>query len=164
MRYYEAIYIAHPNLEQEDLSKLIEETKGMLKKRGCELLHEEVLGKKRLAYPIQKQRFGTYVLLQFQGDGISNAGLNQDLELNDNILAHMIVRIDEDEIRETRVEESKEELVFVEGQELPAGMEEGEAEEEEPSQPRPEIAPADSTSNEETEFSEEKDLEPEIKE
>ena len=108
MRYYEAIYIAHPSLEQEDLTKLIEETKGMLKKRGGELVYEEVLGKKRLAYPVQKQRFGTYVLLQFSGDGTGNARLTQDMELNDNILAHMVVRIEEDEVRETRADVSAE--------------------------------------------------------
>lgn len=107
MRYYEAIYIAHPNLEDEGLTKLIDETKNMLKKRGGEILYEEVLGKKRLAYSIQKQRFGTYVLIQFRSDGSGNARLNQDLELHDDILAHMIVRIDEDEIPEAREEEAE---------------------------------------------------------
>jgi small subunit ribosomal protein S6 len=106
VRYYEAIYIAHPNLEQEGLTKLIDETKSILEKRGGEILYEEILGKKRLAYSIQKQRFGTYVLLQFRGDGSGNARLNQDLELVDNILAHMVVRIDEDDIRESREEET----------------------------------------------------------
>ena len=106
MRYYEAIYIAHPNLEQEGLTKLIDETKSILEKRGGEILYEEVLGKKRLAYSIQKQRFGTYVLIQFRGDGSGNARLNQDLELLDNILAHMVVRIDEDDVQEARAEET----------------------------------------------------------
>lgn len=106
MRYYEAIYIAHPNLEQEGLTKLVDETKSVLEKRGGEILYEEVLGKKRLAYSIQKQRFGTYVLIQFRGDGSGNARLNQDLELIDNILAHMVVRIDEDEVQEARAEET----------------------------------------------------------
>ena len=110
MRYYEAIFIVQPNLEQNELYKLIGETKNMLEKRDSELLYEEVMGKRRLAYPIQKQRFGTYVLLQFRGDGAGNARLNQDLELKDNILAHMIVRIDEEEVREARREASKEDL------------------------------------------------------
>ena len=104
MRYYEAIFIAQPNLEHDELSRLIDETKDMFEKRGGEILYKEVMGKKRLAYPIQKQRFGTYVLLQYQGDGTGNTRLNKDLELKENILAHMIVRIDEDEIREAAVE------------------------------------------------------------
>lgn len=165
MRYYEAIYIAHPNLEQEALSRLIEETKGMLKKRGGELLHEEIMGKKRLAYPIQKQRFGTYLLLQFRGDGMGNVRLNQDLELNDNILAHMIVRIEADEIRETRTEASKEDLVSVEGQEPAAEVidEKVMAEEAESSPPEPETGHADTPLEEETESHKEEDLETETK-
>jgi small subunit ribosomal protein S6 len=107
VRYYEAIYIVHPNLEDEGLTKLVNETKDMLKKREGEVVYEEVLGKKRLAYSIQRQRFGTYVLLQFRGDGSGNARLNQDLELYDDILAHMIVRIDEDEVRGTSEEKAE---------------------------------------------------------
>ncbi len=118
MRYYEAIFIVQPNLEQNELYKLIGETKNMLEKRDGELLYEEVMGKRRLAYPIQKQRFGTYVLLQFRGDGAGNARLNQDLELNDNILAHMIVRIDEEEVREARREASEENLKAPAGEKL----------------------------------------------
>ncbi len=103
MRYYEAIFIAQPNLEQEELSELIEDAKDTLKKHGGEILYEEVMGKRRLAYSIKKQRFGTYVLLQFQSDGTGNIGLNRDLELKDNILAHMLVRIDKEEVREAPV-------------------------------------------------------------
>ena len=104
MRYYEAIYIVHPNIEHEELDKLIGNTKASVEKRNREILYVENLGKKRLAYPIQKQRFGTYIMLQFRGDGAGNARLNQDLELEEKILAHMIVRIEEDEVREARVE------------------------------------------------------------
>lgn len=102
MKFYEAIYIAHPSIEEEALDKLIEHTKALLQKREGDLLYDEVLGKKRLAYPVRKQRFGTYVLLQFRAEGDGNARLNQDLELEENILAHMIVRIDEDEVRKAR--------------------------------------------------------------
>ena len=38
MRYYEILAVAHPNLEQEGLNKLIDETKGLITKRGGELL------------------------------------------------------------------------------------------------------------------------------
>lgn len=107
MRYYEAIYIANPNLEDEGLSKLVGVTKELLKKRSGELLYEEVMGKKRLAYPVEKQRYGTYVLLQFKSDGVGNTHLNRDLELNDEILAHMIVTIDEEDIRRAKAGETE---------------------------------------------------------
>lgn len=104
MRHYEAIFIAHPNLEDEGLTALVNKTKAMIDKRGGEFIYEEIMGKKRLAFPVEKQKFGTYVLLQFNGDGSGNARLSQDFELSSNILAHMIVAIDEDDIRTAEVE------------------------------------------------------------
>ena len=99
MRYYEVIYIVQPNLEESGLTQLVESTKKSLSKRSGELLYEEIMGKKRLAYAIEKQRFGTYVLLQFQGEGVDIANINQDLELNDDVLAQLVVSIDQEEVR-----------------------------------------------------------------
>ena len=171
MRYYEAIFIAQPNLEHDELSRLIDETKDMFEKRGGEILYKEVMGKKRLAYPIQKQRFGTYVLLQYQGDGTGNARLNDDLELKENILAHMIVRIDEDEIREAAVEAAatEEELKADTGEE-PAVKSEDETSEtsepvvEEQDEAEPKSDQEESPSDEQSPPSEEENLEPEAKE
>jgi small subunit ribosomal protein S6 len=166
VRYYEAVYIAHPNIEQDNLSKLIEETKAILKKRGGELLYEEIMGKKRLAYPVQKQRFGTYVLLQFQGDGAGNAPLNQDFELNDNVLAHMIVRIEKDEVREARAEASEETSATAERQELKTEVAESTdpTEVEDIAQPESTAEELETPEEEESLPSEEKELEPEITE
>ena len=105
MRHYEAIFIAHPNLEDEGLTALVNEAKAMIDKRGGELIYEEIMGKKRLAYPVEKQKYGTYVLLQFTSEGSGNARLNQDFDLNGNILAHMIVAIDQDDILTAEVEQ-----------------------------------------------------------
>lgn len=110
MNIYEALYVAHPNLEDDNLTNLVTATKASLLKRGGELLYEEIIGKKRLAYPIEKQRYGTYVLLQFQGESVDIVNLEQDFEINDNVLAKIIVAIDADEVRTvTQVEEAAEE-------------------------------------------------------
>lgn len=166
MRYYEAIFIVQPNLEQNELYKLIGETKNMLEKRDCELLYEEVMGKRRLAYPIQRQRFGTYVLLQFRGDGAGNARLNQDLELKDNILAHMIVRIDEEEVREARREASEEDLKAPAGEELAVKVDDEApgAVDEEQDQAESDTEQEEASPDEQGSPSGEENLEPETKE
>jgi len=166
VRYYEAIFIAQPNLEQNELYKLIGETKNMLEKRDGELLYEEVMGKRRLAYPIQKQRFGTYVLLQFRGDGAGNARLNQDLELKDNILAHMIVRIDEEEVREARREAFKEDLKAPAGEELAVKVDDEApgAVDEEQDQAESDTEQEEASPDEQGSPSGEENLEPETKE
>ncbi|MEE9465821.1 MAG: 30S ribosomal protein S6 [Candidatus Neomarinimicrobiota bacterium] len=98
MKYYEAIFIAHPSLEDATLTKLVNETKEIFQKRGGEVIYEEEMGKKRLAYPIARQRFGNYHLLHFQSEALQNMQLNRDLEHKDDILAHMIVRIDKEQV------------------------------------------------------------------
>ncbi len=100
MKYYEAIFIAHPSLEDAALAKLVNETKEIFLKRGGEIIYEEDMGKKRLAYPIDRQRFGNYQLLHLQSEELKNAQLNRDLEHKDDILAHMIVRIEKDQVLE----------------------------------------------------------------
>jgi len=168
VRYYEAIFIVQPNLEHDEVSRLIDETKDMFEKRGGEILYKEVMGKKRLAYAIQKQRFGTYVLFQFQGDGTGNARLNKDLELKDNILAHMIVRIDEDEIRKAGIEaaDTEEELMVDAGEEPAAESEEETSEPvvEEQDEAEPQSDQEESPADEQSPPSGEENLEPEAKE
>ena len=108
MNYYEAIFIVHPALEDSALAQLVRETKEIFIKRGSDIIYDEEMGKKRLAYPIEKQRFGTFYLFHFTSEGQQNVQINRDLEHKDNILAHMIVRIEEDEVRQVTPESEAE--------------------------------------------------------
>lgn len=117
MNYYEAIFIVHPALEDSALAQLVRETKEIFIKRGSDIIYDEEMGKKRLAYPIEKQRFGTFYLFHFKSDGQQNVQINRDLEHKDNILAHMIVRIEEDEVRQVKPESEAETEKAVAGKE-----------------------------------------------
>ncbi len=117
MKNYEAIFIVHPALEDAALAHLVQETKDIFKKRGSDIVYDEEMGKKRLAYPIDKQRFGTFCLFHFKSEGHQNVQLNRDLEHKDNILAHIIVRIEEDEVRQPKPEAAMETHEEVAGKE-----------------------------------------------
>ncbi len=107
MNYYETMIIVHPNIEEAALTKITDDIKDMITKRGGALVYTEDMGKRKLAYPVEKQRFGTYLLLQFTGDGTGNSRLLLDLEHKDNVLAHMVVRIREQDVREERDDKSE---------------------------------------------------------
>ena len=49
-------------------------------------------------YPIEKQKYGNYVLVQFQSKGLDNDKILKDLEHNPNILAYLLSNIDQSEI------------------------------------------------------------------
>ena len=98
MLYYETMYIAHPALEGGRLKDLILSIEKSMDKLGGKTCAINVWVKKKLAYSINKEKYGVYVLFQFQNDGSNNKTFNLDLEHNPNILAYLTTKINEDEI------------------------------------------------------------------
>ena len=99
MKHYETLYITHPILESGRLKDTIMNVQKLIETNETnKILCTEVWGKKKLAYPIEKQKYGTYVLVQYSGHGKSIKDVNVELEHNVNILAYLTVEIDETEI------------------------------------------------------------------
>ena len=69
MNYYETLYIVHPALDAGRLKDIIMGVEDSLKKMGGDPLAVELWGKRKLAYFIDKQKYGTYVLVQYNGEG-----------------------------------------------------------------------------------------------
>lgn len=109
MNFYETMYIVHPILEMGRLHDLISDIEKIISEKGGEVVFTNVMGKKRMAYPIQKQKFGSYVLIQFKSDGLKNTEFSIELEHNPNILRNMIINIDESEVKE-QTEEVKDQI------------------------------------------------------
>ncbi len=100
MRYYETIVIIHPALESGHLKDNIVDIQKLVERKGGSLRNTEVWGRKKLAYLIEKQKYGTYVLFQYEGETIRINEMNEELEHNPNFLAYMTVRIEESGLRE----------------------------------------------------------------
>ena len=95
MRYYETIYIVDPNLENLVLDKTMDEISKELGKTESKLINHRVWGKKRLAYQIEKQKYGTYILLQFEeGNQEKMVDFSTWMKLNNSIIRHMTVLLD----------------------------------------------------------------------
>ena len=102
MSYYETMYIVHPALEAGRLKDLILSVESTLKDFGGKTHTIETWGKKKLAYPINKEKYGMYVLFQFEVDGTKNKEFNTTLDHNTNILAYLTTRIEKDELIEEK--------------------------------------------------------------
>ena len=100
MKYYETLYIIHPALDSGRIKEIILSMNKVLEKNGGKLVSIDVWGKKKLAYEIDKQKYGTYVLLQFTSDGSSNSKLNMELEHNPNVLAYLTIKINQSQVKE----------------------------------------------------------------
>jgi len=100
MNYYETLYIVHPSLEAGRLKDIIMGVEESLKKMGGAPLALELWGKRRLAYFIDKQKYGTYVLLHYNGKGKCTGEFAVELEHNPNILAYLTTCIEKENVME----------------------------------------------------------------
>ena len=95
-RTYELLFIARPGLAEPEVEALTETVKGYLEKEGGVIEKIEPWGKKRLAYDIDKQREGYYVLIVFGSKGDIVKEIERRLKVTDGVMRHITVRVDED--------------------------------------------------------------------
>ena len=109
MSFYETLYIVDPNLENKSLEKTMNEIGKELEKTKSKIINHRVWGKKRLAYSIERQKYGSYILIQFEG-GDQQKMIEYDtwMKLNNSVLRHMTVLLNDKP--EIYVEEKKPEL------------------------------------------------------
>lgn len=91
MRNYELMYIIRPDVEQETVQAVVEKFQGIIV-NGGEIVKHDIMGKRRLAYEINKHRDGTYVLVQFTGSTAVVTELERVLKITDEVIRHMVVR------------------------------------------------------------------------
>ena len=103
MRYYELLYIVNPNLEDDRVKNIINEISNEINKYKVSIINHYLWGKKRLAYPINKNKYGIYLLLHF---GAEQFDFLKDFErfliLDKSVIRHQLVRLDD---KPTKVEE-----------------------------------------------------------
>lgn len=95
MRSYELIFIVHPDVNEDDMTAVVEKVEGLVERNGGKVVRTESWGLRRLAYPIQKRWEGQYVLMQLELESQGVAGLERDLGLTDQIMRHLLVRVEE---------------------------------------------------------------------
>ena len=106
MLFYETLYIVDPNLENKSLEKTMDEIGNELEKTNSKIINHRVWGKKRLAYSIERQKYGSYILIQFEGgDPQKMVEYDTWMRLNNSVLRHMTVLLNEKP--EIYVEEKK---------------------------------------------------------
>ena len=102
MNYYETLYIIHPALESGRLKDIILSLEESLNNVGGKTISIDIWGKKRLAYLIDKQKYGTYVQLHYTGEGNCTRGFGLELEQNPNVLSYLTTLIEEVDVAEQK--------------------------------------------------------------
>lgn len=96
VRQYELIYITPPETTEEALAELHQQVVAVVDRFGGAIERTENWGRRRLAYEIGHHREGVYVLEVINGPGALTAELDRRLRVFDNVIRHLVVRVDEE--------------------------------------------------------------------
>ena len=96
MSFYETLYIVDPNLENKALEKTMDSIGKELEKTKSKIINHHFWGKKRLAYPVDRQKYGSYIIMQYEGgDQSKMVDYNTWMKLNNSVLRHMTILLEE---------------------------------------------------------------------
>jgi len=90
MRSYELMFIVHPDLDESEFNEVVDKVKGWITDSGGQVDNLDLWGKRRLAYPIQKQLEGQYVLMNTQLDPTFCSDLEHNLGLQEPVMRFLI--------------------------------------------------------------------------
>lgn len=107
-RVYEMMYIAIPEISDDELAKLNDSLQKVIESQGGKVVKIEDWGKRRLAYEIKHKKEGRYVLFEIEGSGREIAELERRMRVNDYIMRYMTVRVDLDRKAAEKVREKRE--------------------------------------------------------
>jgi len=93
---YETMFIVHPE-KGTRIKELIDRFKKVVEGQNGNVSHVDEWGLRDLAYRVEKQSKGFYVLLQYQSPAHAVEELERNLKLTDDILRYLTVRVDEEE-------------------------------------------------------------------
>jgi small subunit ribosomal protein S6 len=96
VRQYELVYIAPPESSEEVLAELHRLVAETVERFGGAIERTEAWGRRRLAYEIARHREGVYVLEVINGPAALVAELDRRLRVSDQVIRHLVVRVDED--------------------------------------------------------------------
>jgi small subunit ribosomal protein S6 len=92
MRKYEVMYVIRTDIEQEQVQATVEKFQNIITNGNGEITKHDLMGKRRLAYEINKFRDGHYVLVHFNAEPAVVAELDRVLKITDEIIRHLIVK------------------------------------------------------------------------
>ena len=98
-RVYEVMFTIDADAPDDEVAQLSEGFQRIITDQGGTITKAEVMGKRRLAYPIGRKNEGIYILLEIEGTGSEIAELERRMRVNDAIMRYMTVRVDEDRQR-----------------------------------------------------------------
>ena len=96
MRSYEIMFFVNPNTPEEEVDKINSQLEGIITSGGGKVEKMEKMGKRRLAYEVDKHREGYYVLFVIAANGDIVKECERRLRVIDAVIKYISVRTDDE--------------------------------------------------------------------
>ena len=123
MRRYELMLVIRPDVADDKSQALVDRTTRGISAAGGQIVKVAPWGRRRLAYPIDRHREGSYHIILFEAPSEAIIELEHTLLITEEVLRHLVTRVDRP-AKSARADGS--ELDELEDGDLPSGLDEDE--------------------------------------
>ncbi|NPA93815.1 MAG: 30S ribosomal protein S6 [Thermodesulfobacteria bacterium] len=96
LRHYETMFLLHPDLSNEDRENAIEKFTNIIKDGSGEIVNVDPWPLRKLAYKVQKQTQGYYVVIDFGAPGDVIQELTRNYRLDERVMKFMTTKLDDE--------------------------------------------------------------------
>ena len=91
MQKYECVFILKADLPETEMSSRVQRVGSIIGDHGGKITLEDRWGVRKMAYEIEKQIKGDYMLLRFDSEATAVSEIDKFLRLDDQVLRHLVV-------------------------------------------------------------------------
>ncbi|MBS3947446.1 MAG: 30S ribosomal protein S6 [Dethiobacter sp.] len=92
---YETMFVLRPDLEEEKYEALIAKFRSIIEGQKGEVINLNRMGRRRLAYEVNKFREGFYLLCNYSGTANVTNELERNFRITDEVIRYLIVKENE---------------------------------------------------------------------
>jgi small subunit ribosomal protein S6 len=112
MRRYELMLVLRPDLADDKVQGTLERAARAIAAGGGQIVKQAPWGRRRLAYPIDHHREGSYYVILFEAPATAISELERGLMISEEVLRHLVTRV-ERPVRATRGHDADADLEVV---------------------------------------------------
>jgi small subunit ribosomal protein S6 len=95
LRHYETFYLLHPDLNEEGRTAISEKLQQTITDRGGQIARIDPWPLRKLAYRVQKQTQGYYVLMEYGAPASAVSEITRELRLDERVLKFITKKNDD---------------------------------------------------------------------
>lgn len=107
-RVYEVVFIVDTGTPEDEAKSLVESLEKIITDQGGTITRSETMGKRHLAYRIDRKTDGNFWLFEIEGTGSEIAELERRMRVSDAVIRYLTVRVDEDRQRAEKLKNRRE--------------------------------------------------------